>query len=679
MFDTPVTALSGVGPARAEALARRGIATVLDLLHLVPSRYRSPDALADLAEAVAGDRLSYIGHVLSRRKGRMRRRRGGYLDLTLESDDGRQLRARFYSQAWLFDRFPIGARALLCGRLAPPTGDVLVCDHHRVLEDDEDPAPHLDVLLPQLPAVEGVSPGILGKLIGAARALVVDRDDPLPASVREAHGLLGIVDAFAAVHAPESREIVEEGGARLLFDRFVALLLPVARGRPTDEGAPVIDASPKVRSRIRARFPFALTEGQQAALEVVLADLARPVPMRRLLQGDVGAGKTAVAVAAALATVASGRQVLLLAPTEPLAHQHHDVVSHLLLGSRVEIGLLSGRIDAAARRALVASLPDGSPHFLVGTHAALSESVRFRELGLVIVDEQQRFGVRQRLAARTRSMGAIPHVLAMSATPIPRSLCLALMGDLDHTIIPDRPPGREPCETVIDAGEGAWRAVREAVARGERAFVVFPAIDAEEMPALLREGVALVKSGGLRGLPCVLLHGRMHRDERDAALAAFRDGRAPLLLSTIMVEVGLDVADATTMVVVGAERFGLASLHQLRGRVGRGRLPGRCVLVPGPALSTTGEERLAVLVRETDGFRIAEADLLLRGPGELAGVRQAGAGGPLPVSPGRDESLLAGALDAARSLVADGRADDVYWRRLGSSVTEGSSLPQDAV
>ena len=552
----------------------------------------------------------------------------------------------------------------------------MVADHWALLEGQEDPGPRLDALLPVLPGVAGVSPGTLGRLVADAMEFAEALGDPLPASVREAAGVVPLPRALRAVHCPPDREAVEAGAGRLLFDRMLALALPLAAAGEDDE-VPQLAPSSRTLERIRARFPFTFTPGQDAAFAAVLSDFESGRPMRRLLQGDVGCGKTAVALAAALAVIAGRRQVLFLAPTEPLAHQHRRVLGRFLQGSRVGAALYTSHTEASQRRRIEDDAESGAADLVVATHAALSSRLTFKDLGLVIIDEQQRFGVRQRLLARAK--GPVPHVLAMSATPIPRSLCLALMGDLDHTVIPDCPLGREPVATRVGGGDAAFHAVREAVERGERAFVVFPAIDADEIPALSREGAALVgRRGPLGGIAHSFLHGRLPPEERDAAFSAFAEGRVPLLLSTVMVEVGIDVPEATVMVVVGAERFGLAGLHQLRGRVGRGERPGSCWLVPTGAGTTVARERLSVLERETDGFEIAEADLRLRGPGEILGVRQAGAGGRLLIKDGADRDLLEVAIDAARKLVEDG-ADTSFWERLGSSLVLPASLPEDAV
>jgi len=677
-WSAPLSGLRGVGAKRAQSLADRDLYTVQDLLHLLPTRYVKPAPLKEEGLPDPEDHLSVLGHILRRRKGRLRRG-GGFLEIVLEVDQG-QIRARFYNQPWLFDRFPKGQRALLSGRMTRD-GRTLVVEQHFVLEDGEDHADHLRTARPVLPAISGISAGVMGSLMERALESVVGLPDPLPVSLLEETGLPVLDRAFAMVHRPGSPEDVACGGARVLFDRFVAMLLPVRLRRPTGESARRFPVSPRTLERIRARFPFPFTPGQDSALKLLLGDLEGLSPMRRLLQGDVGSGKTAVALATALAVVAARAQVLFLAPTEPLAFQHREVLASFLAGSRVRLGLLHARLPAVEERRIREDLASGALDIVVATTAILSKRFVFKDLAFAIIDEQHRFGVRQRLAARAK--GGVPHMLSMSATPIPRSLCLALHGDLDHVTIPDLPAGRSPTVTRIENEPSALAEVRAAVEAGARAFVVFPSIEAENMPALLREGLrCLEESGGLAGIPACFLHGRMPAPDRDASLREFRTGGARVMLATSMVEVGIDIPEATVMAIMGAERFGLASLHQLRGRVGRGRSPGTCLLVPGPNCKDPARQRLGVLERERDGFRIAEEDLDQRGPGELAGVRQAGPQGLFRLDREQDGRLFEQAHDIAGKLVADALwkpGDGSYYDHLVLAPHDLHAMPGDAV
>ena len=667
IWDRPLEDLAGVGPRRAAALERRGLRTLLDLLNLQPVRYSLPAPLQEHPPLPEDSEFSLLGEVLGKRRGRLRRG-GGFLDLRVHGAGG-EVTARFYNQAWLMDRFSRGDRVLISGRLASASRPLMVVSRHQRIESDGDLEHIMHVPLAIPPRVDGVPGGILRKLVDQALQLAQGADDPLPEEIRKALDLPHLARAFRFVHRPDGMDDPPRGARRLLFDRFLALFLPVVRQRPRREGAPSISVSEALLERIRSRFPYEFTPGQDRALRDILDDLRGPAPMRRLLQGDVGCGKTAVALAAALTVVAARRQVLFLAPTEPLMEQHHATISNVLRGSRVRVGRLKGGLGRAERRALLHSLEEGEVDILVATQACLSADVRFNDLALAIIDEQHRFGVRQRLAASAK--GRLPHLLVMSATPIPRSLRLALLGDLDHSAIQDRPGGRGRVSTAVVSEEEARRRLRRAAERGGRAFVVFPSIDAEGMPALLPEVRRLARGkSALNGIATVFVHGRMPREEAATALDAFRRGKARVLLATSVVEVGLDVPEATLMVVFGAERFGLSTLHQLRGRVGRGGLPGVCLLVPAADAAEEAVERLQVMVREHDGFRIAEEDLRLRGPGDVLGFRQAGPESLMALGKEADEELFKAAFEAAERIVSGretGPGDSTYLELLARS------------
>ncbi|HYC79029.1 MAG TPA: helicase-related protein [Planctomycetota bacterium] len=688
-FGTPVSALRGVGPARTAALDAKGVRTVLDLLLLTPTRYEAPPPPKPPETWAVGDDVATTGKVVAARQVRSRRGRA-FADLRLDVG-GRAVRACFFNRGWLAERAPKGTWALVWGRatsVAPPT---LSAAGLRVLAAPEEAAARAAELEPRRPAVPGVAEGVLRGLVREALDATRAAPDPLPDDLRTARGLPTLADALRRVHEPATLDEASEGAARLLFDRLLALALASrARGEAGAAPAPRIVADAKVRARIDARLPFRLTPGQRAALDEILADLARPVAMRRLLLGDVGSGKTAVAVGALLAATAAGRQGLLVAPTDVLAAQHARTLSQWLAGSRVRHALIAAGVPRAERRRAEAAAAAGELDLVVGTHAALSDAVLLPRLGLAVVDEQHRFGVLQRLKAREK--GERPHLLALSATPIPRSLALALFGDLAVTRLAGRPAGRgTPTATTCDAAS-ALLAVREAVARGERAYVVFPAVTSETAPALEREGRALTaRRGALAGLRTATLHGGLPPAERAAALDAFRSGDVDVLLCTTIVEVGVDVPEATTLVVFGADRFGLATLHQLRGRVGRGERPGSIRLVPTPrpaadsgassGAARDATARLALLQRESDGFRLAEADLFLRGPGEICGLRQHGHGGALPLREGRDRGFLEAASETAGALKARGYDPDAdgYYARLARALGGVRFDPPDAV
>jgi ATP-dependent DNA helicase RecG len=518
---------------------------------------------------------------------------------------------------------------------------------------------------PVYPGTEGLPQATLRTLIRRALAASLPGlEDPLPAPLRERLGLLALGESLAAVHTPaDDADLpsLEAGDSpahrRLAFDDLFALQLRLAVCRRRHERAGARRSRPlpdDLLERFRARLPFKLTGAQERVCREILRDLAGDRPMQRLLQGDVGSGKTVAAALAAVAACAAGGQAALLVPTELLAEQHHRVLAALAgrLGIRAE--LLTAGVPRERRETLLAGLASGAVRFVVGTHALLGERVRFARLTLVIVDEQHRFGVRQRL--RLRGKGDAPDVLVMTATPIPRTLALALYGDLDLSVIDELPPGRRPVSTRVVGEEGrrgAWELVRGELAHGRRVYVVCPLAEegAQEQPLAAVRVAARLRSF-FPGTAVGLVHGRMAPDERARQLERFRSGAAPLLAATTVVEVGLDVPEATVMLVERAERFGLSQLHQLRGRVGRGGDAAHCLLLVGPGATPEARERLAVLARTTDGFAVAEADLAARGPGQLAGTRQAGLAGRCLAAAARDGRLLTLARAEARALVA---------------------------
>lgn len=691
-FATPVAELRGVGPARAAAFAERGLTTALDLLLEAPLRYAAPPPLGDLGAAAVGDDCSVAGLVTSAQKGRARNGRP-FADLKLDVG-GVAVRMRFFNRGWFADRAPRGTFVLAWGRFAGGATPTFSGVGLTALRGPEDVPAALARLEPVHPRVAGVAEGTLRRVLREALALVEAAPDPLPDEFRAPLNLPALKDALRLVHEPATREEAADGGARLVFDRLLALALAARGAAAAPSPAPELAADERVRERIRARLPFALTPGQEAALAEIWGDLARPVAMRRLLLGDVGSGKTAVAAGALLAAIARGAQALLVAPTEVLAAQHARTFGKWLEGSRVKHGLLTARTPRPERERLIEAGAAGELDLLIGTHAALADGVALPRLGLAVVDEQHRFGVLQRLRARAKAER--PHLLAMSATPIPRSLALALFGDLSVSRLPGRPSGRpSPTAEAADLAT-AFAALRAAVARGERGMLVFPTINGETAAAVEREGRAWAKkSGPLGGLRLAWLHGGLPPAERDAAFAAFRTGAADVLVATTIVEVGVDVPEATTMVVVGADRFGLATLHQLRGRVGRGERPGRVYLVPGcgpddpagnrrPSASSKAADaaaRLKLLASETDGLKLAEADLLLRGPGDFCGVRQHGHGGALPLGEGRDRGFVDAAAATARALLDRGYdpSRDPYYGRLATALGGARFEPPDAV
>jgi ATP-dependent DNA helicase RecG len=523
----------------------------------------------------------------------------------------------------------------------------------------------------------------------AADRYIEHISDPLPESWRQRFDVVGLQAALAGVHRPESIEAYVAARRRLIFDDLLEFLLGLAlrrRAWRASGRAPRLPVTAKIDSRIRRRFPFELTAGQDRAVEEIAADMALDHAMHRLLQADVGAGKTAVAVYAMLVAVAAGSQAVLMAPTELLARQHWQTIEELLEGSRVERVLLTGQLPAAARREMLGRIAAGEVGVVVGTHAVIQQDVEFASLGLAVIDEQHKFGVMQRSRFAGERSEDVPHVLVMTATPIPRSLCLTQFGDLDVTTIDDLPPGRLPVVTSVvrDAAtrEKAWGFIREQVTAGRQAFVVCPRIDAGEETG---EGMGVeqtcqrLRENELSGIAVGLVHGRLDVDEKSRAMQDFRDGRTRVLVATTVVEVGVDVPNATLMLVHQAERFGLSQLHQLRGRIGRGSYQGYCFLLSGRR-DESSVSRLEVLDRHADGFSVAEADFLLRGPGDVLGVRQHG---ELPLRVAdliTDRELLEEtrpiAFDLVRTGEIDGEEAGPLRRRVLERFGELMELPQ---
>ncbi|HWR98391.1 MAG TPA: ATP-dependent DNA helicase RecG [Candidatus Methanoperedens sp.] len=660
----PVRAISGVGPARAALLERLGVATVGDLLRLLPRRYedrRRLETIEALAGAAPG---TFAARVVSAGPGATPGRRRRIFRAILADGDSRVTALWFrFREPHLREVLIPGARLLVHGRVggAPGRREILQPEIEELGDDGERGAP---AVRPVYPGTGGLPQATLRTLIRRALAAALPGlDDPLPASLRRRLGLPALAESLAAVHAPgDDIELapLADGTSpahrRLAFDDLLALQLRLAVGRSRLERRSPLRARaiPEgLLARFRARLPFALTAAQERVSREILADLAGERPMQRLLQGDVGSGKTVVAALAAVAACAGGGQAALLVPTELLAEQHHRVIGALAGRHGLRAELLTASVPRERRASLLAGLADGTIRFVVGTHALLGEGVRFAELALAIVDEQHRFGVRQRL--RLRGKGRTPDLLVMTATPIPRTLALVLYGDLDLSLIDELPPGRRPVTTRVvgEAGRrAAWDLVRDELARGRRAYVVCPLLEegaAEDTAAAVRAAARL--RAHFPETAVGLVHGRMPPDERARQLERFRSGATPLLVATTVVEVGLDVPEATVMVIERAERFGLAQLHQLRGRIGRGGDAAHCLLLTGPEVAPEARERLAALARTADGFAVAEADLAARGPGQLAGTRQAGLAGRCLAAAARDGRLLALARRVARALI----------------------------
>jgi len=641
VFTMPVRFMPGVGPKRSDVLKRLGIETVADLLYHIPRRYEDRSRFVPIAQAVPDVPQTFRGVVAS--TGVFRSKRGTLVFQLTVKDDSGTLQALWFNQPYLRTWFTLGQELILYGRpeRVGRKFQLYVPDFEVVTHDEQDSL-HMGRIVPIYPATSGLHQRAIRALIKSA----VDRyaavaPDTLPPEVRQRYGLLPLAQAIAGIHFPASDEERRQAEERLGFDELFLFQVAVAQKRhrfKTSTGLTHQVEGPLVQSLERA-LPFTLTRSQRKTVTEIFADLATPRPMHRLLHGDVGSGKTVVAAIAACAAIQGGYQVAFMAPTEILAEQHATTLTKLLAPIGVAPALLIGRLAPEQRQPILAGLSSGKVPLVIGTHALLQETVTFRRLGLIVIDEQHKFGVTQRAALRAK--GASPDVLVMTATPIPRTLALTLYGDLDVSALTELPPGRQPVTTVRVATEtrpATYALLARAMDQGRQCYVVCPRIgtpkaaprgqlDLFEPPADdLKAATKVFEYFRDRVFPhhrVGLLHGRLPDDEKERVMRAFTTGQVQLLVATQVIEVGIDVPNATIMLIEQADHFGLAQLHQLRGRVGRGSHESLCVLMSDPA-TPEATARLDALVATHDGFAIAEQDLKLRGPGEVFGKRQSG-------------------------------------------------------
>ncbi|MBC7220338.1 ATP-dependent DNA helicase RecG [Candidatus Bipolaricaulota bacterium] len=667
----PVSRLPGVGKRRAELLGRLGIETVEDLLTFFPRRLEDRSQLRPIGEVRDGETVLVRGAV--RAKSRVKVRRGLEL-IKVAMDDGTGfLFAIWFNQPWLWDQIVQGERYALYGKAQLRYGELQL---ENPVWEREGTDVQTGRWVPVYPATEGLTQPVLRGLIQHALAEVADRvGDVVPQEIRERQALPTRREAISRIHAPRDPHDFERARRALAFEELLLLQVGILRCRaPAATPGRSLVPDRRFLDRFVGSLPFALTPSQWRALEEIERDLASPVPMLRLLQGDVGSGKTAVAAASCVLTVSAGAQAAIMAPTEILAEQHHLVLQELLAGLPVRVGYLAGGIGRRERQAMLDAIAGGELDVVVGTHALIQEGVAFRDLGLAVIDEQHRFGVVQRAALEAKGAGT--NILVMSATPIPRTVVLTLYGDFTVSVLDEMPVSRGRVRTEwlsLSRREDVYREVAGWLARGEKGYVVFPLVaESEELDLRAASEGCDELQKRFPGHRVALLHGRMPSEDKRRTMAAFRAGAVQLLVATTVVEVGLDVPDASFLVIEHADRLGLAQLHQLRGRIGRKGQDAICYALADP---TTDEarQRLSAFRDLTDGFKIAEADLRIRGPGDLLGTEQSGFVSQLRAADlTRDLGLLEKARVEALRLVADGVPDDLareVERRFGEALS----------
>ncbi|MGY6528806.1 MAG: ATP-dependent DNA helicase RecG [Cyanobacterium sp.] len=683
-LDSPVINLKCVNNRQNKLLEKLGIYRVRDVLFYYPREhidYGNKIAIKDLE---AGETVTVIGTVkkcscFSSPKNK----KLTILSLVIRDKTGDLKISRFFagnyygSRGWqekMKRSYPMGALIAASGLVkANKYGITLDNPEFEVLDSGGGSINSLKIgrLLPVYPLTEGVAADLIRKAVVECLPTLSAIDDPLPINLRRQYSLVNLQKAIAHIHYPDNQKQLTEARRRLIFDEFFYLQLGFLERRKQDrqnrQASPFIPQG-KLIEEFNQLLPFQLTDAQQRVINEIETDLESSSPMNRLVQGDVGSGKTIVAVFAILAALQSGYQAALMAPTEVLAEQHYRKIVQWFNLLHLPVELLTGSTKTAKRREIHSQLQSGELPLLIGTHALIQDPVKFRNLGLVVIDEQHRFGVQQR--ARLLAKGKAPHVLTMTATPIPRTLALTLHGDLDVSQIDELPPGRQPIQTTVLAGKQrtqAYELIKREVAQGRQAYVIFPMIEESEK---LDVKAAVVEHEKFTekifpDFQVGLLHGRMSSEEKEAALTAFRDNQTQIIVSTTVIEVGVDVPNATVMLIENAERFGLSQLHQLRGRVGRGSHKSHCLLISG-SKSPDGIQRLKVLEQSQDGFFISEMDLRLRGPGEVLGSRQSGLPDFALASLVEDQEVLVLARDAAEKILLQ----DKYMQ-------DGSSLKNE--
>jgi ATP-dependent DNA helicase RecG len=685
-LSTSVQYVKGIGPKFAEILQDKGISTVEDLLYYLPFRYEDRLNPRGIGELRVGEMAAVIAEV--RTFGLFRTRRMPLFQMTV--GQGRDtLHCIWFNGTYLKDKFRAGMLLALYGKVEPGNRgghrfEILQPQFEILYDPDEAQQAGEDQKWQTLevgrivPIYEAAGNGRLTArwfrrvIHGLLENLTGEVPEAIPAVVRGRMNLIDRRKAFWLAHWPEVGESIVRlmeartpAHIRLIFEElfFLELGLELKRRNVRRQTGIAFEINDRVRAAVKSILPFKPTSAQKRVLKEIVDDMAQPAPMRRLLQGDVGSGKTIVALEAAVIAIENGYQVALMAPTEILATQHYLSARRVLEPTGYRVVLLTGSQEAGHKKKLRHHIAQGNAQLVIGTHALIQETVEFDRLGLVIVDEQHRFGVMQRFRLMKKADEAEPDVLVMTATPIPRTLALTIYGDLDTSVLDELPPGRTPITTRLigdDRADEVWQFVRKQLEAGHQAYIVYPVIEEGAQEGELKAAIKMHNQLRTREFPSLrvgLLHGRMSADEKDATMAAFKRGDLHVLVSTTVIEVGVDVRNANVMVVEHAERFGLSQLHQLRGRIGRGAAKSYCVLITGGKVSEEAQQRLDTMVRTQDGFEIAERDLELRGPGEFFGTRQAGMPSLRVANLVRDRDLLEAARKEARYVLAGPNAD----------------------
>lgn len=674
---TPLQFIPGIGPQRVELFHKLGVRRAIDLLFLFPRSYQDIAPFQSITELEPGIRASVVGQIVDMDQ-RVSFEGRSSVGVLLAIDGGGYVRCVWYNQPFRRQQFLMGMRVIATG-IAKSTGISFEMRHPEttILAADQ-PLPEAKPI-PVYPLTDGLQQRHVSSAVAAVLEHLTDAiDEALPESIRQSANLpvdfvasenlsgseaksfpplLGIAQALRSIHQPKTVEEANEARHRFIFQELFVYQLALAMRRHRlqhDKPAPKIAATPMIHARILKRFGFELTRDQLQAIEDVRTDMAQDVPMNRLIQGDVGSGKTVIAQYAMLNAVASKQQAALMAPTELLARQHFTRLRQQLAGSQVMVELLVGSITQRERTELLQRIAIGTVDLVVGTQALLSEQVQFESLGLVVIDEQHKFGVQQR--ANLRESRMVPHYLVLSATPIPRTIAMTIFGDLDVSVLRDKPPGRATVHTYLGSTAQQakwWEFVVKQIQSGRQAYVVTPRVESDTEAEIVgaEQVYQQLMTGPLAGLRIELLHGRMDGSEKQAKLDAFTSGKTQVLVATTVIEVGIDVPNATIMTILDADRMGLAQLHQLRGRISRGSFPGYVCVFAKPGVAPEENARLSVLASTDDGFRLAEQDLQMRGPGDLLGTKQIGLP-PLRIADlVRDSEILICARRIAQKIV----------------------------